>query len=233
MTASFRSLAIASLLAAAAVHPASAQRADPTRIINFHLNAEQSNVSFNGSVVEGDRFRVKRVGRGTYALSMVLLNASRNLFAVTVFRGEGPGDTTTFRPLETVHATVNVPAPLTALPYMTVVIEGMRVAQAGASFGPRFNLAAYTRRVASGGLFGWCCETCGGITACACAVQSDCGSCCVSPCCDIMPAPPPGGGMAAYFPDRPLQKAGRRCKEVPVNERMYPALYSGERIASR
>ena len=39
--------------------------------------------------------------------------------------------------------------------------------------------------------------------------------------------------MAAYFPDRLLQTAGRRCKEVPVNERIYPALHSGERIASR
>ncbi|HVI36699.1 MAG TPA: hypothetical protein VM684_10755, partial [Gaiellales bacterium] len=156
-----------------------------------------------------------------------------NLFAVTVFRGEGPGDTTTFRPLETVHATLNVPAPLTALPYMTVVIEGTRAPRTSASFGPRFNLAAYTRRVASGGFFDRCCVECGGIRACGCAVQGDCGYCCVIPCCDTQPAPPPGGGMAAYFPDRPIQNAGRRCKEVPVSERMYPALYGGERIASR
>ena len=232
MTASIRYFTIA--LAVAAAHPASAaaQRADPNRIIDFHVNMEQPNVSFSGSVLEGGQFRISRAGGGTYALSMVLLNASRNLFAVTVFRGGGAGDTTTFRPLQTVHATVNVPAPLTALPYMTVVIERTRAPRASAPFGPVFNLAAYTRRVVSGG-FDRCCVECGGVRACGCAVQGDCGYCCVNPCCDTQPAPPPGGGMAAYFPDRPLQKAGRRCKEVPVNERIYPALHGGERIASR
>lgn len=233
MTSYLRPLTIASAIAAALSASASAQRAEPNRIIDFHLNAEQPNVSFNGSVQEGDQFRVSRVGGGTYALSMVLLNASRKLFAVTVFRGEGLGDTTTFRPLETVHATMNVPAPLTALPYMTVVIEGTRAPRTSASFGPVFNLAAYTRRLTTTGFLDRCCLECGGIIACGCAVQGDCGYCCVNPCCQTQPAPPPGSGMAAYFPDRPLQNAGRRCKEVPVSERMYPELYADERIASR
>jgi hypothetical protein len=227
----FRALGIASALAAAVASAAAAQRADLNRIIDFHLNAERPNVSFDGSVKEGGRFRVSRAGSGTYALSMVLLNASRNLFAVTVFRGEGPGDTTTFRPLETVHATVNVPAPLTSLPYMTVVIEGTRAPQATVSFGTGFSLAAYSRRMAAG-VFDNCCVTCGGITACACAVRGDCGYCCVNDCCKTMPAPPPDG-LVRYFPDRPIQNGGRRCKEVPVNERIYPALYTAERIASR
>ena len=39
--------------------------------------------------------------------------------------------------------------------------------------------------------------------------------------------------FAMYFPDRPIQTAGRRCKEVRVDERIYPALHGGERIASR
>lgn len=225
-------LGVVSALTAAIAHPATAQRADPDRIIDFHLNAEQPNVSFDGSVKEGGRFRVTRAGGGTYDLSMVLLNASRNLFAVTVFRGEGPGDTTTFRPLETVHATVNVPAPLTSLPYMTVVIEGTRAPRTSARFGAGFSLAAYTRKLAAGA-FDRCCVTCGDVTACGCAVRGDCGSCCVNDCCKTMPAPPPDG-MAAYFPDRAIQDAGRRrCKEVPVSERMYPALYGRERIASR
>lgn len=28
-----------------------------------------------------------------------------------------------------------------------------------------------------------CCVTCGGVTACGCAVSMDCGSCCCDPCC--------------------------------------------------
>jgi hypothetical protein len=40
--------------------------------------------------------------------------------------------------------------------------------------------------------------------------------------------------MAMYFPDRTIQDAARwGCKQGPVNERMHPALYRGERIASR
>jgi hypothetical protein len=79
----------------------------------------------------------------------------------------------------------------------------------------------------------FCCVNCGGYVACACGVKLSCGSCCVNECCKVQPAPPPDG-LVRYFPDRPIQDAGRRrCKEVPVNERMYPALYRGERIASR
>ena len=45
MTASFRYLGVASVIAVALPASASAQRADPNRIIDFHLNAERPNVS--------------------------------------------------------------------------------------------------------------------------------------------------------------------------------------------
>lgn len=212
--------------------PAAGQRTDSNRIIDFHLNAERPNVSFGGSMKEGGRFRITTPDRGTYALSIVQLDAARKLFAVTVFRGGGEGDTTSYRQLETVRATIDVPAPLTSLPYMTVVIEGTRLAQASTAAVPLISLAAYTRHL-TGALDDFCCVTCSGYVACGCAVSASCGYCCVGDCCKKMPAPPPGGGMASYFPDRPIQNAGRRCKEVPVNERLYPALHSGERIASR
>jgi hypothetical protein len=127
---SFRALAIASTMLAAATPAAHAQRADPTRIIDFHLNIEQPNVSFGGSVKEGGRFRLTTPNRGTYALAVVQLDAVRKLFAVTVFRGGGEGDTTTYRQLETVRATLDVPVRLTSLPYTTVVIEGTRTVRA-------------------------------------------------------------------------------------------------------
>lgn len=46
---------------------------------------------------------------------------------------------------------------------------------------------------------GSCCVTCGGISACACAVSMSCGSCCADPCCG-------GGGgdpCSPCYPDRP------------------------------
>lgn len=230
-TRAFRALALAAV-AVACVHPLSAQRVDQRRIIDFHLNAEARNTSFDGSMLEGGRFRVSIQGSGTYALSMVQLDAARRLYSVTVFRGGGVGDTTTWGPLETVRATANVPAPLRSMPYMTVVIQGTRSPEANATTAPLFNLASNTRRV-TGALDDFCCVSCSGVTACGCKVTGDCGNCCVNPCCKTAPAPPPGGGMAQFFPDRPLQDAGRRCKQVPVNERLYPALYLGERIASR
>jgi hypothetical protein len=227
-----RALTLAGAVLAAAALPASAQRVSQQKIIDFHLNSEQRNVSVGGSVMEGDRFRLTIQGAGTYALSMVQLDAARKLFTVTVFRGGGEGDTTTYRPVETVQATANVPAPLRSLRYTAVVIEGTRSPAANAATASLFNLAAYTRRLTA--VFqDRCCVTCGNVTACGCAVSHDCGSCCVTPCCEKQPAPPPGGGMAQYFPDRPIQNAGRSCKEVPVNERLYPALYTGDRIASR
>lgn len=223
-------LAAAALMATAG--PASAQRVDTRRIIDFHVNREGRNVSFDGSVLEGGRWRLTLIGGATYALSMVQLDAARKLYAVTVFRGEGPGDTTTYRALQTVHATENVPAPLTSVPDLTVVIQGTRTAQASAGALPLFSLAAYTRRMMRA-FDDYCCVVCGEAWACGCAVSSSCGNCCVQPCCSKMPAPPPGGGRALYFPDRPLQNIGRRCRAVPADERLTPAWRSTERIASR
>lgn len=227
-----RTFSLAAAVLAAAAFPASAQRVNQQRIIDFHLNSEQRNVSLGGSVMEGDRFRLTIQGTGTYALSMVQRDAARKLFTVTVFRGGGEGDTTTYRPVEIVQATANVPAPLRSLRYTSIVIEGARSPEANAAPVSLFNLAAYTRRLTA--VFqDRCCVTCGGVTACGCGVWHDCGNCCVGSCCKVQPAPPPEGGMAQYFPDRPLQNGGRPCREVPVNERRYPALYTGERIASR
>lgn len=231
-TRAFQAFVLAAAAVAAGVLPITAQRVEQRRIIDFHLNAEQRNTSFDGSMLEGGRFRVSIQGGGTYALSMVQLDAARKLFSVTVFRGGGVGDTTTWGALETVRASANVPAPLRSLPYMTVVIQGTRSPEASATTAPLFNLASYTRRL-TGALDDFCCLSCSGVTACGCKVTGDCGNCCVNPCCKTAPAPPPGGGMAQYFPDRPLESLGRRCREVPVSERLYPALYVGERIAVR
>jgi hypothetical protein len=227
-----RALALASAMVATVSLPTSAQRVNPRLIIDFHVNAERSNVSFGGSMIEGGRFRITTPSHNTYALSMVQIDAGRKLFVVTVFRGGGQGDTTTYRQLETVRATVDIPAPLTSLPNMTVVIEGTRRVQASATSAPVFNLVAYTRHVTKA-FDDYCCIECQGYFACGCGVSTVCGYCCFSQCCKYVRPAEPASGMAVYFPDRPLQKAGRRCKEVPVNERIYPALHGGERIASR
>jgi hypothetical protein len=208
----------------------SAQRIDPTRIINLHINAEAQNVSLSGSIPEGGRFRLTMPDRKVYAVSPVLVQGQT--FMVTLLRGGGKpedGDNQTWRVVETARATVGRPVPLRTLRQVTVVIEGIDAARAAtASAAPvRLELASYRQVVRSLVLFdGECCVTCNGVGACGCKVTAPCGSCCVPPCrCDTQPAPPPGGGMALR-PGRDILAAyasGRRCPPVPDNERIFTA----------
>jgi hypothetical protein len=222
----------AALLWTVAASPGVAQRVDPARIIDFHVNAEQPNLSFSAAIHEGGRFRLTTPNRGTYGISVVLLDAAQERFSVSVFQGEGPGDTTTYRLLETVGARAHVPAPLHSIPYVTVVVDGTRSATALAPFGRQFELAAYVRHVTAPVYDDFCCVSCQGYIACGCAVSMSCGYCCTGDCCAKMPAPPPEE-LVHWFPDRPIGRPARRCKEVPASERIYPQFAPTERIASR
>src|SRR5215217_7263842 len=119
---------LASLAAAAVALPAalSAQRVDPNRIINMHINAEAQNVSLSGSIPEGGRFRLTMPDRKVYAVSPVLVQGQT--FMVTILRGDGKpedGDNQNWRVVETAQATVGRPVPLRTLRQVTVVIEGV------------------------------------------------------------------------------------------------------------
>ena len=109
---------LAWMAAAAVALPSalSAQRIDPNRIINMHINAEAQNVSLSGSIPEGGRFRLTMPDRTTYAISPVLVQGQR--FLVTVLRGDGKpedGDDQHWRVVETAQATVGRPVPLRTL----------------------------------------------------------------------------------------------------------------------
>src|SRR3954468_24317653 len=106
---------LASLAAAAVALPAalSAQRVDPNRIINMHINAEAQNVSLSGSIPDGGRFRLTMPGRRVYAISPVLLHGQT--FMVTILRGNGKpedGNSQNWRIVETAQATLGRPVPL-------------------------------------------------------------------------------------------------------------------------
>ncbi|HEU4556612.1 MAG TPA: hypothetical protein VFS20_02140 [Longimicrobium sp.] len=210
-------LALGIAAVAAAASPAMAQRVDPMKMIDLHVNAEQQNVSFAGTIPEGGKFRLTLTGsRQMYAISAV--QRRENSFDVTVLRGQVSGADTTFTAIETVVATLGRPAPLRALPYFTVVIEGTRRADAAVSQVPtaRPILATLTRGILNAD--DYCCVSCGGITACACRVQGSCGYCCVGTCC-------PKSLPEAMGPARdsaPLAQFGQRpCKAVPDSERLY------------
>ena len=123
---------VAWIAAAVAALPAalSAQRIDPARIINMHINAEAQNVSLSGSIPEGGRFRLTMPDRTVYAVSPVLVQGRR--FMVTILRGDGKpedGDKQNWRVVETAQATIGRPVPLRTLRQVTVVIEGIDAAE--------------------------------------------------------------------------------------------------------
>lgn len=210
-------LALGIMAVAAAASPALAQRVDPTKMIDLHVNAEQQNVSFAGTIREGGKFRLTLNGsRQMYAISAV--QRQENSFDVTVLRGQVSGQDTTFTAIETVVATLGRPAPLRALPYFTVVIEGTRRADSPVSQVPAVQpiLATMTRGVLSAD--DYCCVSCGGITACACRVQGSCGYCCVGTCC---PKSLPEGTNAVRSSPPAAQFGQRPCKAVPDSERLY------------
>jgi hypothetical protein len=212
-------LAALAMLGAATQAPA--QRVDPLKLIDFHVNAERQNSSFGGTEREGGRFTLTFHDTGqSYAISMV--QRDENRFAVSVLQRRVTGNDTTFAPMEMVIATLGRPTPLRTLPYVTVVIDGTRRADAPVSALPSVQpvLASYGRTVTS--YFGTCCVTCGVVTACGCAVKHDCGSCCSDGCC---PKQLPEVMLPGTQNTQPLSRLGQRpCRPVPDAERVYPQL---------
>ena len=105
--------------------PVLAQRVDPTRIIDMHVNAERENRSFQGSVVEGQGFRMTFHGVGTFELVPVIVNEAQGTFRVTVYRGPEEGESA-LRAVETVSARLGVPVALRSMTAVGLVVEGVR-----------------------------------------------------------------------------------------------------------
>jgi len=157
-------LAWAAAAAVALPTALSAQRIDPNRIINMHINAEAQNVSLSGSIPEGGRFRLTMPpNRTVYAVSPVLVHGQT--FMVTILRGDGKpedGDKQNWRVVETAQATLGRPVPLRTLHQVTVVIEGVdAAAQPTASAAPvRLELASYPQLLRSMFFYDECCVSC-------------------------------------------------------------------------
>lgn len=178
---SIRGLVTALLLPAALA----GQRIDPDRIIDLHVNAEAQNQAFDGSVVEGGRFRLTFVGVGTFELSPVVTDTDGRTFRITVYAGAEDAESQALREAETVVARLGVPVPLRSMPSVSVVVDGTRRRGTAAALAESsYHFALQSIAAPS---FGECCVTCGLIRACGCAVTMSCGSCCADGCC---PKPP-------------------------------------------
>lgn len=210
------------LLLCAVVGEAAGQRVDPRRIVDLHINSERDNVSTQVSVMEGGRMLFTMKGVGTFGFEPVAVDAGAGRFTITALRGEGPAASQTFRILETVRATRGVPARFRSVPYVTIVIEGVRVAEAPSA--PSFMLASAPRRPTIGAFqTSTCCLICGDKTTCGCRVWNDCGFCCLTPCCPKAVITDPATAALPWAPARTLAGFGTesRCRAVPDHERVF------------
>lgn len=206
-----------------AVSPAEAQRVDPDRIIELHVNAEADNKSFDIATLEGRRSRLTFAGHGTYEISPVVTDRAGRRFRLTIYKGPENAPSEDLRQVEQVDAQLGVPVAIRSMPTVSVIVDGTRQRQAAASQAPSqfqvVSLATQVRR--SFPAFSYCCVTCGRVTACGCAVSGmDCGSCCSDGCC-AQPAPPPGGGLVFFQAPRSFEQMVGRCgKHVKDEERI-------------
>lgn len=159
-----------------------AQRVDPTRIIDIHVNAEAENRAFDGSVVEGQRFRISIRGSGSYEIMPVLVDAQAGRFRVTVFAGPEGAEGAELRQAGTVDARRGVPVALPGMRSVSLVIDGVRRAE-NAGQGSVQLISNQLPTAVLPTFQTECCVECGNITACGCRVVHSCDFCCVSPCC--------------------------------------------------
>ena len=222
-----------------------AQQIDPSRIIDFHVNLEEFNQSVGGAVKEGGRYTMTINGRGAYVLTAVVTDAAAKKVSITVHRASSD-KSEDYRPVETVRATVGTPVPLKSIPQASVVVEGIRKSRvSGGATGRLDSFASTLPRTASASqlwepvrstaLFGSCCVTCGNVTACGCAVSSDCGSCCSDDCCKVSL---PIRETSSEAPRTPAQTfyrfTGSDCRRpVADDERLYTGPEGLRQVALR
>ena len=233
-----RSAALLLAATAVAVSPAEAQRVDPNRIIELHVNAEAENRSFDIPTLEGQRSRLTFAGHGTYEISPVVTDRAGRRFRLTIYKGPENAPSKDLRQVEQVDAQLGVPVAIRSMPTVSVIVDGTRQRQSAAGQAPSqfqvVSLAAQVRR-ALPAFDGWCCVRCGNVTACACAVSSECGSCCSDACCPQQPAPPPGNGLVLFQAPRSFEQMIGRCgKQVKDEERILtPRAGTRTAMASR
>jgi hypothetical protein len=234
----FGALLLTALAGAAA--PAAAQRIDPDRVIDLHVNAEADNRSFDGSVIEGGRFRMTFAGHGTYEIAPILVDAATNTFRLTIYSGPEGAATGALREVEKVNARQGIAVAIRSMPAVSVIVDGTR-RRSTTSQAP----AQSTYRLASLGTSGLarpttfdgeCCVTCGNITVCGCAVSGmSCGSCCSDGCCKPkQPVEEEVKPVALRLQPRSFtQLAGTCGKQVKDEERILTPRLNRTAVASR
>lgn len=216
------SAAVLLAASAVAVSSAEAQRVDPDRIIELHVNAEAENKSFDLSTLEGRRSRMTFAGHGTFEISPIVTDRAGRRFRLTIYKGPENAPSEDLRQVEQVDAQLGVPVAIRSMPTVSVIVDGTRQRQTAAGQAPsQFQVVALATQVRRSfpTFSGECCVKCGRVTACGCAVSSDCGSCCSDACCAQV-LPPPGGLVLFQAPRRFEQMVGRYGKQVKDEERI-------------
>ena len=215
---------------------AEAQRVDPNRIVDLHVNAEAENKSFDLSTLEGRRSRLTFDGHGTFEISPVVTDRAGRRFRLTIYKGPENAKSEDLRQVEQVDAQLGVPVAIRSMPTVSVIVDGTRQRQTAAGQAPsQFQLVSLATQVRrSFTTFGECCVRCGRVTACGCAVSSDCGSCCSDACCPPAPLPPPEG-LVRFEAPRTFEQMVARCgKHVKDEERILtPRAGTRTAMASR
>lgn len=129
-----------------------------------------------GKVLEGGMTRIEKKGELIFGFSPIIRDEKDKRIEVKVFKIERRADgKETIEEVETLEVTGNIRVFTNTAPSFGIEVEeiGKMHKEEEAKLLKVTPLLLPER----------CCVTCGEWTACCCAVEMSCGSCCVDPCC--------------------------------------------------
>jgi hypothetical protein len=204
--------------------PLTAQRVDPTRVVDITMQLPTQMLS--ASIREGGTFNLTfQRTKDEYEFVPIMQRGDARTVTMTVYRTTA-GEPSTRQIVERVNLSAGVPATLRSNPEITLVLDRIRnAAPQTQAFRPAtysLTAAASWRRAAQEGQ---CCVCCGGVCACACAVRMSCGSCAM-PGCQIQETSAPG---------RQDDESARLAAFLGVSAcaRPFPTVAPASQIASR
>lgn len=169
--------------------PATAQRVDPTRVMDVTLQLPTQMMS--ASIREGGAFNLTiQSTRVEYEFVPVMQGRDARTVTMAIYRMTA-GQRSTREIVERVNLVLGEPATLRTDPEITMVLD--RIRNAARETQAFFRPAAAAPYNASRRLLqdGQCCVCCAGACACACAVRMSCGTCAM-PGCQINETSAPG-----------------------------------------
>lgn len=126
-------------------------------------------------VLEGGMTRIEKKGELIFGFSPIIRDEKNKRIEVKVFKIERRADgKETMKEVETLEVTGNIRVFTDTAPSFGIEVEEIgKIHKKEAKLQKVTPLLPPER----------CCVTCGEWTACCCAVEMSCGSCCVDPCC--------------------------------------------------